>query len=87
MRFDYLDSQILEWVKHLLRSVGDFENSSAGDLVPYSQPSSSYDSISTRHVVYHIRLCYSHKINYLIIWHALFKYLYIYIYGQSGHRW
>ena len=43
-------------------------------------------SISTRHLVYHIRLCYSHKIRYLIIWHALFKYLYIYAYGQSGHR-
>ena len=44
-------------------------------------------STSTRHFVYHIRLCYSHKIRYLIIWHALFKYLYIYTYGQSGHRW
>jgi len=44
-------------------------------------------SISTRHFVYHIRLCYSHKIRYLIIWHALFKYLYIYTYGQSGQRW
>jgi len=44
-------------------------------------------SISTRHFVYHIRLCYSHKIRYLIIWHALFKYHYIYIYGQSGQRW
>ena len=44
-------------------------------------------SISTRDFVYHIRLCYSHKIRYLIIWHALFKYFYIYTYGQSGHRW
>jgi len=44
-------------------------------------------SISTKYFVYHIRLCYSHKIRYLIIWHALFKYLYIYTYGQSGHRW
>jgi len=44
-------------------------------------------SISTRHFVYHIRLCYSHKISYLIIGQALFKYLYIYTYGQSGHRW
>jgi len=34
--------------------------------------------ISTRHFVYHICLCYSHKIRYLIIWHALFQYLYIY---------
>ena len=44
-------------------------------------------SISTRHFFYHIRICYSHKIRYLIIWHALFKCLYINIYGQSGHRW
>jgi len=44
-------------------------------------------SISTRHFVYHIRLCYCHKIHYLIIWHALFKYLDIYTYGQAGHRW
>jgi len=42
---------------------------------------------STRHFVYHICLCYSHKIRYLIIWHEFFKYLYIYTYGQSGHRW
>ena len=44
-------------------------------------------SISTRHFVYHLRLCYSHKICYLIIWHALFKYRSIYSYGQSRHRW
>jgi len=45
-------------------------------------------SITTRHFVYHIHLCYSYKICYLItLWHALFKYLYIYTYGQSGHRW
>jgi len=44
-------------------------------------------SISTRHFVYHIRLCYSHKIRYFIIGQALFKYLYIYTYGQSGHIW
>jgi len=48
-------------------------------MEPYSQHSSSYGSISTRHVVYHMRLCYSHKIRYLIIWHALFKYLYIHM--------
>ena len=41
-------------------------------------------SISTRHFVYHIWLCYSPKICYLIIWHALFKYLYRYTYGRSG---
>ena len=35
---------------------------------------------------YHIRLCYSHKIRYIIICHALYKSLYIYTYGQSGRR-
>jgi len=35
---------------------------------------------------YHIRLCYSHKIHYILIWHASFKSLYIFTYGQSGHR-
>jgi len=62
-------------------------HSSGGDLVPYSQSSGSEGSISTRHFVYQIRLCYSHKICYFIIWHALIKYLYICTYGQSGHRW
>jgi len=32
-------------------------------------------SISSKHFVYHIRCCYSHKICYLMIWHALFEYL------------
>jgi len=44
-------------------------------------------SICTRHFVYHVRLRYSHEIRYLIVCHALFKYLYIYTYAQSGHRW
>ena len=43
--------------------------------------------ISTRHFVYHIRHCYIHKIRYIILWHALFKSLYIYSNGQSSHRW
>jgi len=33
------------------------------------------------------RLCYSHKICYIIIWHALFKSFYIYTNGQSGRKW
>jgi len=44
-------------------------------------------TITTRHFVYHVCFCYSPKIRYLIIWHELFNYLYIYTYGQSGHRW
>ena len=32
-------------------------------------------------------LCYSHKICYSIIRHALFKSFYIYTYGQSGRKW
>jgi len=43
----------------------------------YWSGSHTQSSIRTRHFVYHIRLCYSHKIRYLIIWHALFRYLYI----------
>jgi len=35
---------------------------------------------------YHIHLCYSHKIHYIIIWHALFKSLYIYTCCRSGRR-
>jgi len=54
--------------------------SSAGDLMPYYHRGGFY--ITTRHFV-----CYSHKIRYIIIWHALFKSLYIYTYGQSGRRW
>jgi len=44
----------------------------------YRSRSHMQGSISTRHFVYHIRLCYSHKIRYLIIWHALFRSLNIY---------
>jgi len=62
-------SHILEQLRPL--------HSSAGDLVSYSQSIGSQGSISTRHFVYHNRRCYSHKIRYLIIWHTLFKYLYI----------
>jgi hypothetical protein len=36
---------------------------------------------------YHISLCYSHRIHYIIICHALYKSLCIYTYGQSGRRW
>jgi len=54
--------------------------SSTGNLVPYYRSSGSY--ITTRHF-----FCYSHKIRYIIIWHAFFKSLYIYTYGQAGRRW
>jgi len=36
---------------------------------------------------YHIHLCYSHKIHYIIIWHEIFTSLYISTYGQSGPSW
>jgi len=36
---------------------------------------------------HHICLCYSHKICYIIIWHALFQFLNIYAYGQSARKW
>ena len=36
---------------------------------------------------YQIRLCYSLKIHYIIIWNGLFRSLYIYTYGLSGGRW
>ena len=44
----------------------------------YWSRSHSQGSISKRVLISHIRLCYSHKIRYLIIWHTLFTYLYIY---------
>jgi len=37
------------------------------------------------HKAFH--LCYSHKVRYIIIWHALFKSCYIYTYSQSGRKW
>jgi len=72
------------------RSAGDFKSSwdlitsSAGDLMPYSHTSGSEHSTTTRHFVGHIRLCYSHKICYIIIWHVLSMSLYIYTYGDTG---
>jgi hypothetical protein len=52
--------------------------------VPYSHTSGSKGSISTRHLIDHIDLCYSHKIRYFIIWHILSKFIYIYKYGATG---
>jgi len=69
-RVDYKDSQIVEWLRP--------PHWSGGDLVPSLQPCSSQNSICTNHVAYHIHLCYSHKICYLILWQALFMSLYIY---------
>jgi len=36
---------------------------------------------------YHCHLCYCHKIQYNILWHALFKSRLVYTYRQSGRRW
>jgi len=33
------------------------------------------------------RLCYSHQIYYIILWHALFQSFYIYTYGQYTRTW
>jgi hypothetical protein len=57
--------------------------SSAGDVALHSHSSGSY---TTTRQSYHIRLCYSHKNHYITIWYTWFKSLYIYTYGQSGHR-
>jgi len=53
---------------------------SAGDLVPYYHSSSSWGSITTWHFVYHIRLCYSHKLCYIIIWPLICYSVSVYIY-------
>ena len=79
-------AQIYRRLREKLRPL----RSSAGALMPYSHSSGSY--ITTRHLVlsyssYHIHLCYSHNIRYIIIWHALFKSISIYTYSQSGCRW
>jgi len=65
------------------RSAGDFE-SSAGDLVPYSHSSGSWCSTTARRFVYQIRLCYSHKIHYILIRHVSSKSLYIHTYEDTG---
>jgi hypothetical protein len=54
------------------------------DLVPYFHSSGSYGSITTRHFIDHIGLCYSHKICYIIIWHVSTKSLYIYTFRDTG---
>jgi len=78
----------------MCRSAGDFESSwdlctsSVGDLVPYSHTCGSEGSITTRHFINHIGLCYSHKVRYIIIWHVLSKSLYIYTTEIQGwQRW
>ena len=50
----------------------------------YSHTSGSSGSITTRHFINHIVLCYSHKIHNIIIWLVLFKCLKIYSYGDTG---
>ena len=46
---------------------------------------SQQGSTTTRYFVYHIRLCYSHNILYIMIWHdVLSKSLYIYTCGDEG---
>jgi len=52
-------------------------------LVLYSDSSSSWGSITTCHVVNDIRLCYSHRICYSIVWHVLSFNISLYIYIWS----
>jgi hypothetical protein len=51
--------------------------------VPYFHTSGSYGSITIRHFINHIDLCYSHKIREIIIWQVLAKSLDIYTYGDT----
>jgi hypothetical protein len=52
--------------------------------MPYSHTSGFSDSITTRHFIDHIGLCYSHKIRYIIIWLLLCKSLDTYTYRDTG---
>jgi hypothetical protein len=80
----------MELLWPLRRSTGDSESSwdlstsSAGDLMPYSDTSDSQRSTTTRHFGCHFRLCYSHTICYIIIWHVLSKALCIYTSRDTG---
>ena len=56
------------------------------NLVLYSHHCDSWCHISTRHIVHHIHLYYSHKIHSIIISIVLFKSFYTYTYSQSGQR-
>jgi hypothetical protein len=51
--------------------------------MPYSHSSGSEGITTTRHFVYHICLCFTHKIRY-ILWPVLSKAPYIYSYGYTG---
>jgi hypothetical protein len=61
-------------VQHLLKTWGSIPTT-----VDLSEPQ--------RIVTYHFRLYYSHKTYYITIWHALFRFLFLYTYRQSGYRW
>jgi hypothetical protein len=52
-----------------------------------TRSSDAEGSIGTCDSIYHIRLSYSHKVHYLIMYHALFWSLYIYPGSQSKPRW
>jgi len=82
--------RLWEQLRSLHRSAGDFKTSwnlctnSAEYLMPYSHTSGSESSTTTRYFIYHIFLCFSHQICYIIIWHVLPKSLYIIEYGDTG---
>jgi len=104
MRFDWSNSQILELLRPLCRSAGDFEiNCDCCAALPDAQRAaetsaqcwSRLGAILRQQWFLHnykalrliIFVCYSHKIHYILLWHASFNSLSIYTHGQSGSRW
>jgi len=65
-----VSGRLREQLRHLCSSVWD--------LVPHSYSSGAYSSITTRHFVYHVRLCYSQQICYIITLHVICKSVYTY---------
>jgi len=53
-------------------------------MIPYSHSTSCKNFTTTRHFVYDICLCFTHKIPYIILWLELSKSLCIYTYGHTG---
>jgi len=89
--FDIYDSSILQQLRPLLRSAGDFKTSwdpcaalqETINLVPYFHSGGSKGSITIRHFIDLIHLCYSHKICYIIIWYVLSVKVSIYIHRAN----
>jgi hypothetical protein len=52
--------------------------------VPCSHTCGALSSITSGHCIDRIALCYSLKIRYMVIWHVIFKALYIFTYGDTA---